>query len=170
MKPRDLTPLVHRFWRRVQPTANGCWEWQGAVNEHGYGVIGRGRRGSGCAKAHRVAYELVHDVHLDPKIVVCHHCDNPRCVNPAHLFAGSQQDNLSDMRSKRRDSPPPRFQGARNSMAKLDESSIHEVFRLRALGLTHRRIATTFGVSRTAIGFVLNRTTWRHIDVTHHHR
>ena len=165
---RKRAPLDQRFWRYVQPSGEGCWHWQGAVNEQGYGVIGRAGRGTGNVKAHRLAYEIATGLRLRRDQLVCHHCDNPRCVNPAHLFIGTHRDNSHDCWSKGRASPPPRLQGSKNRSAKLDEGLIPEVFRLRSLGLTTYQIADVFGIGRSAICDVLKRKTWRHVHVAHH--
>ena len=165
---RRRAPLDQRFWRYVQPASDGCWHWQGAVNEHGYGVIGRAGRGTGLVKAHRLSYEIATGLRLRRDQLVCHHCDNPRCVNPAHLFVGTPRDNVIDMWRKGRGFLPPRLPGSRNPSAKLDERRIHEVFRLRHQGLTTYEIADVFAMSKTAICAVLNRKTWRHVHVPHH--
>lgn len=165
---RQHAPLDQRFWRYVQPVSVGCWEWQGTTNEYGYGVIGRGARGTGLVKAHRLAYEIARGSQLRRDQLVCHHCDNPRCVNPDHLFVGTHRDNSDDKWRKGRGSPPPLLLGSQNPSAKLTEGLIPEVFRLRRLGLTTYQIADVFDISRNAICCVLNRKTWRHVNVTHH--
>lgn len=92
------SPVETRFWNRTKETGTGCWEWQGARNEHNYGgvsVNGKWR------KAHQVAWELAHGERPEGACV-CHRCDNPPCVNPAHLFLGSQIENIQDMHNKGR--------------------------------------------------------------------
>lgn len=165
---RKHAPLQQRFWRYVQPQESGCWHWQGALNEHGYGVIGRGARGTGLVKAHRLAFEIASGQHLRRDQLVCHHCDNPACVNPAHLFVGTHRDNTQDCWRKGRGSQPPVHLGSKNHSAKLHEGLIAQVFGLRAQGLTTYQLADVFSVSRTAICAVLNRKTWRHVHVAHH--
>ncbi len=89
--------FLERFWSRVRKS-DGCWEWTGLVNESGYGriyVYGR------VDRAHRLSYRI----HLGPipkGMFVCHHCDNPPCCNPSHLFLGTHMDNMRDATAKRR--------------------------------------------------------------------
>jgi len=165
MSVKSMIPVGIRFIKYVNFTNDGCWEWTGAKNDNGYGVIGRGRRGGGIIKAHRLSYEIFHADELSPEQVICHRCDNPACVNPAHLFIGTQAENLKDMREKRRGSKPPVFKGTDNHKAKLNEEKVRRVFKLRQDGLSTYRIAEEFGVSRPAICQVLNRNTWRHVHV-----
>jgi hypothetical protein len=97
-------PLERRFWNKVLKT-DDCWLWTGALNapegtrSGGYGVVGTTRPKT--ALAHRVAWELVNGP-IPAGMVVAHRCDNRRCVNPAHLFIGTQKDNVHDMLAKGR--------------------------------------------------------------------
>lgn len=170
MKNCKRAPLYQRFWRYVEPQEYGCWLWKGAVNDYGYGVIGRGGRGSGNIKAHRLSYELATGIRLRRDQLVCHRCDTPRCVNPDHLFVGTYRDNSHDCWRKGRASPPPRLIGSKNFSAKLNEAMIPEVFLLHSLGLNTYQLADVFGISRSAVSAVLKRKTWRHVHVTHHIR
>lgn len=94
-------PIAERFWPRVEKRdADECWEWKGSRLQKGYGTMP-------CwpfkrpALAHRVSWEI-HNGNIPDGLIVCHRCDNPPCVNPAHLFLGSHQDNLRDMVKKGR--------------------------------------------------------------------
>lgn len=95
----QAAPIATRFWSRVDfSDADGCWTWRATRQQYGYGeVYEDGRR----TLAHRLAYELVYG-DLEPDEVVAHHCDNPPCVRPDHLFAGSQADNMADCGEKER--------------------------------------------------------------------
>ena len=97
-----MDTLVKRFWPKVEKTsANECWTWLGAKLPKGYGKIaGRDWRG-GWLYAHRVSWEL-HNGPVQDGLWVLHHCDNPSCVNPAHLFLGTNRDNMRDMQRKGR--------------------------------------------------------------------
>ncbi len=168
MSSRSQAPLAIRFARRVHAVPGSCWTWMGAKNEHGYGVLGRGARRDGVTKAHRVSYEIFYGIELGSSQCVLHRCDNPGCVNPDHLFLGTQQDNVSDMRIKRRGSPPPHRTGVSNNKAKLNDEKVRQVFDMRRTGLSTYQIAACLGVSRPAVCSVLNRKTWRHVDVTNY--
>jgi hypothetical protein len=97
---RRVVDFPAHFWSRVDASrgADSCWSWTGALDSGGYGQCGRDRR---LHKTHRVAWMLTHG-EIPDGLVVCHHCDNRRCCNPAHLFVGTQGDNVRDMVRKGR--------------------------------------------------------------------
>jgi hypothetical protein len=90
---------LEHLMKRVIVDANGCWVWQGSLTNGGYGQT---RYLGKLWRAHRLFYTLLVDPIADPKTFVCHQCDNPRCVNPNHMFLGDNQDNLTDMANKGR--------------------------------------------------------------------
>jgi hypothetical protein len=101
-KPRPIKSAADRFWSRVDQRGNDeCWPWLGGTNIRGYGRFRRGRKASGMMGAHQFSYELHHG-QIPSGLVVMHRCDNPCCVNPAHLSVGTFQDNSIDCRIKGR--------------------------------------------------------------------
>lgn len=94
-----IRPLTTRFWEHVEKT-DACWNWTGCVDVKGYGSISTSR-GSRPLQAHRVSYQIANGP-IPDGMMVLHRCDNPRCVNPSHLFLGTAADNTHDMMSKER--------------------------------------------------------------------
>ena len=130
----------------VTVTAGGCWLWQGHRDRHGYGVRG-GRL------AHRVAWELARGP-IPAGLSVCHHCDEPACVNPEHLFVATHAENMADRGRKGRAA-----RGERNGRAKLTAEQAAAI-RARA-GESHRSLAREFGVDRTTVRDIVRGVIWR---------
>lgn len=135
----------------------GCWEWQRHKNEDGYGTV---RLNGKMWKAHRAAYALfVGDIAADMR--VCHRCDNPGCVNPEHLFLGTQLDNIQDMLTKGRGNKP---NGTRVNTAKLTEEIVLKIRELYATGeYSQAKLAKMFSVAQPQVCRLINRTSWKHI-------
>jgi DNA-binding XRE family transcriptional regulator len=151
------------FWPKVDVRGpDECWPWtRGCVK--GYGSIRRDRIARGT---HRVAWELTYGPILDG-LFVLHHCDNRPCCNPAHLFLGTQMDNVNDMVAKGRGrfrQCDNRRRGAANHNAKLTTDQVVEIRRLYAgRGITQAQLAVQFNVSRALICFIVTRRAWRHV-------
>lgn len=134
-----------------------CLEWMGGRLPFGYGTV---RIGGRSLKAHRVAYAMYHGV--DPgKLQVCHRCDNPPCGLKAHLFLGTNSDNIRDMLAKGRGNPA---QGERMPHAVLTESDVRQMRQLYAIGMGVRPIAQQFSVARMTAKYAIFGTTWAHVD------
>lgn len=131
--------LEQRFWSKVDRRgANECWTWTAATNEHGYGVMRpSGRRTGPTVKAHRVS-ALLAGMQIDG-FAVLHSCDNPPCVNPAHLRAGTQKDNTADIFARNRQAPHQR--------PKLTDEQIAEAQRRVRAGEMQKSVALDMGVS-----------------------
>lgn len=94
--------VLDRLLRKVKINqGTGCWEWQGYKNNGGYGIIGVNKE---TFRTHRLSWTL-HRGPIPDGALVCHHCDNPCCVNPDHLFLGSQHDNVQDSIRKGKNNP-----------------------------------------------------------------
>ena len=145
---------MNRFWSKVdvrQP--DSCWPWQAYRARKGYGIVRWAGRNQ---KAHRVAYQL--EVGEIPAgLFVCHRCDNPPCVNPAHLFLGTTQDNTRDMMEKGRGTDNS---GEKNPRAKLTWEEVEEI-RARRDACSQKELAEAFGVSVATINQILVHRTWR---------
>lgn len=155
----DGPELAVRFWSKVDRTGE-CWEWTGYRDPNGYGRFSVGGRGGSVQLAHRYAWEMQNG--SANGLFVCHHCDNPPCVNPAHMFLGTQVDNMRDMASKGRWSPRNTACGERQGLAKLTEESVRAI-RSRAVSETIAALAREFCVSESTIACAVHRRTWRHV-------
>lgn len=147
------------FWAKVDKDGE-CWLWTSAVRGRGYGVFharlpgGRWR----CIGAHRAAWVLCRGVLPDESISVCHRCDNPSCVNPAHLFLGTNIDNIRD-----RDAKGRQARGERQSKAKLTEERVVALRLARAAGVMTRDLAREFGISQWNVCFICQGRGWKHV-------
>lgn len=153
----DSTTLK-RFWSKVDVVPGCCWEWQAGTDGKGYGKFRfQGKRWF----AHRLAYAL-YVGHIPETLFVLHRCDNPSCVNPNHLFLGTQKENIQDAAKKGRLSER---RGEKNTNARLTEE---QVLAIRALKgkISQREIAALFGVARSTIDDIHSGRTWKHLENT----
>lgn len=161
----QLEDLHQRFatkFRRDGP--NGCWIWTAATMHKGYGKISIGGSKPVIGKcklisAHRVAWLLAHGVLPTRPIQVCHRCDNPPCVNPDHLFLGTQKENIADMIKKGRGSPPPPNLGT-----KLTAKKVQRILKTWWCGgVLKCDLAAQYGVSASMIGQIIQGSAWKHL-------
>jgi len=146
------------FWRHVDMrSVSECWLWMGARYLGGYGRIRRDGRQMG---AHREAFALAYGAPVPRGVMVCHRCDNPPCVNPAHLFLGTAADNNADRHHKGRDA---RQKGELHPSAKLTDADVLEMRKLRATGEQFKDLAARFGVTTQAAFLAATGRTWRHL-------
>lgn len=165
-----ITPrVVHEFASLVH-VSDGCWEWHGSRLRNGYGratVVGD------RLLAHRVAMWMSTREMPSRDLLVCHRCDNRRCVRPDHLFLGTPADNSADMAAKRRGANgdrngarlyPERVpSGERHSQAKLTAAQVIEMRELRAGGAKTRDLMERYGVSEMTVLSIVSRRSWKHI-------
>lgn len=138
----------------------GCWLWTGSPGAGGYGVLVTGRK---TMKAHRASW-IVHRGPIPDGCKVCHRCDTPACVNPDHLFLGSQRDNVHDMVRKGRcqKNMLGRY-GNLSPLAKLSEQEAREIRRLHADGRSQHSLAKQFGRSPMTINRLVRNISWRNL-------
>ena len=157
-----------RFWAQVEKTAN-CWLWTGRAlgpaNSEPYGYIHAGSEPTDkkrkyktyAVRVHRLSYSLHTGKYLDRKTLVCHSCDMPLCVNPAHLFVGTHKDNTADAKRK------GRFfkRGAARKMCRVTEADVRAIRSLYARGQhTMKAIAKLYAISFSATQAIISRKTW----------
>lgn len=146
--------IQERFWAKVEKGA-GCWEWRAHRIPTGYGTFEFDGRTVG---AHRVAYQLCVGP-IPGGLCVCHHCDNPGCVRPDHLFVATRKENMADMVRKGRSAV-----GERQGHARLTNDHVVEIRRLYAAGeTTYIQLANQFGVSDSVVSRIVKRQAWAHV-------
>ncbi len=155
--PRSMS-ADERFYAHVDRGGDeDCWLWKAYRNSDGYGVMRRGQR---TEHAHRVAWEIASGP-VPNGIHVLHHCDNPPCVNPAHLFLGTHQENMDDMYAKGRSYAR---EGEGNSRAVLSEADVLCIRNAHKNGsATTSDLARQYGVGLSTMSGVVRRITWKHI-------
>jgi len=154
MKPDD------RFWAKVNKTKN-CWEWIGQLNDRGYGVFWLDGKDRG---AHRISW-VMHNGEIPSNntyhgTMVCHSCDNRKCVNPAHLFLGDAQSNMDDMMAKDRNYDTS---GSRNGNSKLTEKDVVQIKSLHKSGISYVEIGRLFSVAGGHISQIVRGKKWSHL-------
>lgn len=163
-------PIAEVFWERVNKSADadGCWEWTGIRG--GYtGMYGLMIYANQRAYAHRLSWTLHNNRPIPKGMYICHHCDNPICVRPDHLFLGTAKDNSQDMVRKGRSATGPRPNsyglqaGSKNSQSKLCERDIVEIRERRAQGDSYKDLSEAYGVHRITIAAIVKRTLWGHV-------
>lgn len=146
----------HRFWKGFEKSENGCWNWKLSKNIGGYGVI----NAFGEQTAHRVSW-IIHNGKIPDGLCVLHKCDNPPCCNPAHLFLGTNQDNMTDKALKKRCNTP---KGEKSGCSVLKTKEVLEIRRIHAANeMSQRAIAKKFGVGFKAINKIVLRQRWDHV-------
>jgi len=149
--------VAERFWAHVIQTDSGCWEWTGSRARKGYGRLGVPH--GTPSLAHRISWEI-HFGPIPDGLCVLHHCDNPPCSNPAHLWIGSKADNNRDMRAKGR-SRITHHRGESHPRAKLTRTDV-DAIRLSYVPwrTTRKSLAKQYGVSESAIKAILSGRNW----------
>lgn len=154
----ERSPVEKRFWDKINRDApNGCWLWTACISVHGgYGLFMYEGR---LQVAHRVAWKLLIGP-IPGGLKLCHDCpdgDNPACVNPDHLFLGTQKDNIRDCISKGRRAEPYKPLGRLNPNNKLSVADVQLIRNLASSNVSFREIGRRFGVSHHTVSGIVRR-------------
>lgn len=145
---------ILRFWAKVDRKGpDDCWQWLGALfQDSGYGQF---RIPANNLRAHRVCWEISYGAQIPQGMHICHTCDNPPCVNPGHLFVGTNNENVADKIQKGRQPI-----GTAHGQSKLTNDQIKVI---RASTKTWTELMREFGVCRSTIWRVVRRVNWKHL-------
>jgi hypothetical protein len=151
-----MTSILDRYFskEKIEITTNGCWIWQMAKNQKGYGLV-----------KHKGKMRLVHRLVLEEKLktpiksYACHLCHNPSCVNPEHLYDGTQSENMNDMYNSKRETKI----GSKNGYSKLNETQVKKIKERLNNNETLLSISTDYQVSFKTIWNIKANLTWRHV-------
>jgi len=139
---------------------NGCWEWQGKLNNDGYGSFQETSQGNKTEiRAHRRSYEIFNG-EIPEGMQVCHTCDNPSCCNPDHLWIGTPKDNVQDCIKKKRRSPK---KNRALAAGKLTEDQVREIRELYKNGSSQKELQEQFKLSQSQVSGIVNHRFWRHV-------
>ena len=171
--PSNFSSQKHlpKFWSRVVKS-DKCWEWIGSKDDEGYG---RMHLGNGSIKAHRLSFLIAHGT-ISVGMCICHTCDNPSCVNPEHLWAGTNYENQHDKLKKQREArgathgtrtkPECVKRGVANGRSKLNPELVESIRDQYASGkISYKKLASKFNVSKTLVRKIVANTLWK-IDET----
>jgi hypothetical protein len=173
---QDNETAAEYLWRTVcallQNPQPDCVEWPRGKNRGGYGRFKIRRTGTEIL-VHRIAYQLAHGP-IGDNLEICHHCDNPPCFNPTHLFAGTTAENMADKFRKGRQAqgnahgarlhPETRKRGEALHTAKLVPQQVTEIRTLYAAGDTSlNQLSKRFGVAKQNIAAIIHRRSWKHL-------
>lgn len=146
---------LKRFWDKVDKSGD-CWVWTACKCSSGYGNFSVSGR---ICSSHRVSYEL-HIGKIPDGLSVLHKCDNPACINPDHLFTGTQKDNMQDCVAKGRFT-----RGENVHSSRLTEKDVVEIRRKYANGdISQRQLARDYNMGSRAIHCVVHRIKWKHVE------
>jgi hypothetical protein len=150
--------LIEKHANNYVVSSTGCWEHQGHIHR-GYGSAKLLLKGSLLhLKAHRLAYYYHYKIDPSP-LLVCHHCDNKRCVNPEHLYVGTHEDNMNDVVERGRQ------RGSSNTFSKLTEEDVLRIKKRIAAGEKYKDIAEDYCIKKCTIADIATQRSWSHVQL-----
>lgn len=158
--PALIESARRRLSKRVMQSGE-CLLWKGAKNSSGYGCMPVGKNNRGAT--HRISWAIANKMRPATGMHIMHSCDNPSCVNPSHLSAGTPSDNQRDCINKGRKNTP---KGSKHKLSKTTEGQIIRAAQLFAAGNTYRAISSQLGIGRWALIKTLQGHRWPHIQQT----
>ena len=155
-----------KFLEKVDKRSDDeCWLWLAAMNYQGYGMF----RSGGYITAHRYSWSLYQDAPIPKGMFICHHCDNPSCVNPKHLFLGTRKDNTRDMWNKNRHPAPvignqsDDVLGEKNPRSILKTKDVLVIRKLFTDGVSQIELSALYNIKKPAIWKIVHNKNWKHI-------
>jgi len=156
--PKVIKDYFVHFNNKIKKVDNSCWEWLGILRKDGYGVFTIYRK---QWRAHRYSWFLVNG-EIPNGMIICHSCDNRKCVNPEHLWLGTQMDNIRDASRKGRLDGRKVGLGERQRCHKLTIQKVTEIRSLYCTGMvTQKKLAELYLVSLQTIYLILKRKIWK---------
>ena len=144
-----------QMMNRIEPDMNsGCWLWSGYIARDGYGRL---KTGGKVTRVHRLSWAL-HNGPVPDGFFICHRCDTPACANPAHLFLGTTEDNMADMRAKGRQA-----RGEKNGRSKLSTEDVRTIRQLCFDGARQYDVSQQFGIDQSMVSLIAQRRKWAHV-------
>ena len=161
--------LRERFWQFINICTHGdecpycCWPWNGRRNRDGYGVVTYHKT---TTIASRAIFELWHKKRIKTGICICHYCDNPICVNPAHLWPGTIADNNRDCNEKGRRVITNHVRGEQVQCSKVTPADVTMIRILKSQGFTYELLRGIFGIDNNPLFCIVHHKTWKHIELS----
>jgi hypothetical protein len=150
---------IDRFWKYIEKK-DGCWIWRGGLNSMGYGQfhIGNGK----MALCHRLSW-VVHRGPIDGDLCILHKCDNPKCVNPDHLFIGTMKDNMQDKANKKRNLKNIGEYSCQHKLTDCEATEIRKLYKRATRNFNIQSLAKKYNIGQTTVWEILNGRAWKHL-------